>query len=251
MKEGNQNNAKLIWGFFRRILDKEETKALRQKWEDTSFQERLSEEAVRQYGRVELKEKLENIHEIVQTEQRSRRIFLTLIFATFLAILALVCWYFVFEPLSATTTSPDQIFANYFTPYPNLFEQKGETSAKQLEFTAAMEAYAEQDYANAIRVFEQQLGQGDDGNSLFSFYYAIALLADRQSGQALRALQALQANSNTLLPKEPLRWYLALAYLAENRATEAGPLLKELASQEPNRYKQREAEEVLKLLTAF
>jgi len=249
MNIGDQKDRYLIFGFLRKILNKGETKAFEERMNDEAFQDELSHETVNQYGRIQLRSKLDDIHQTVIEEQKRRLTYKYLLFAVLAILVALASWKVVNES-KPSAKKPDQLFANYFEPYANLFDQKGEKSSDEQGLAEAMEAYSTQDYSNAVRLFELHHGQGGPKRSLSSFYYSIALLAKDESGQAVKILVQLkeESNSNALLPKVPIHWYLALANPSENNVEAAKPLLEWIASQKKRSFKQTEAMDILALL---
>ncbi len=251
MKEGDQKDRFLIFGFFRKILNKEETKKFQDRMKDEVFQEKISDEAVRQYGRIQLNSKLNKIHKTIGKEKKRRRIYTCIFLAVLAILIAIICWQIVNNDSNKPPEiKPHQVFASYFEPYASLFEQKGEATTEELGFMAAMHAYTDQDYAKAARLLEKFLNQSTSKKSLPTFYYSMALLADGQSNRALNILLQLKegSNSNTLLSKESLYWYLALAHLEESNVEEARLLLEWIANRKGKSLKKEEAKEILKRL---
>lgn len=245
MKEGNQKEKIFSIGFLRKQLNEADSEAFRNRLKEADFQEQVSEEVVQQYGRHQLKAKLEDIHQRVEVENKQRRRLRVFLALALISLLSYVCWQ-SFSPSNHSAPQPTELFADYFTPYPSVFDQKGAAPTGAEDLLTAMEAYTAQDYPKAIQLFEAQINQ--DENSFQRFYYGIALLADQQVGKAVNELEALQQNSSSPLPEDPLTWYLALAYLGENNTAAAQSLLKELAVGKSSKFKQQEAAELLKLL---
>jgi len=250
MKEGNQNDRFLIFGFLRKILSKEEKENFQDRLKDDDFQDKISEETINQYGRIQLKSKLDNIHIEVEEGRRKKKIFIGFFIAALIVFLSAICWFFVLNDDDLPKLEPDQIFASYFEPYPSLFEQKGNVSSEEQGIILAMKAYTDQDFSRAVRIFKMHLSASNSENSLASFYYGIALLADNQKEKARDVLLELKQSSsaNNLLPQEPLQWYLALAYLKNNNVNQARPLLEWVATQKKKSFKQKEAGEIIKKL---
>ncbi len=249
MKAGDQKDSFLIVGFLRNILNKEEAREFQKRMNDEAFQDKVSHETVNQNGRIQLNSKLDDIHQVVVQEQNRQRIYKLLLFSILAILVAVGGWRLVSD--GAPPMKTDLVFANYFAPYPSLFEQKGEVSSREeIGFAEAMKAYSTQDYSNSIRQFEAHLGQSETKMSLPSFYYGIALLANGQSDQALKIFKSLkdESKSNALLPKEPIHWYLALAYIEVKNYEAALPLLDWVASRKKGSFKQQEAKEILEIL---
>ena len=248
MKEENQKKKILSIGFLRKQLDARDSEAFRNSLQEDDVQEQVSEEVVHQYGRQQLKSRLEDIHQTLAIEKKRRRTFLIYITVALLALLSYLGWRLSLGPVNHSIPAPTEIFATYFNAYPSVFDQKGGTASEEQELMSAMGAYAAQDYPRAIQLFETQLNQNLPKHSLHSFYYSIALLADQQVDKAIGELEALLKSPKALLPQGPLHWYLALAYLGEGNAAAAQPILQKLAAAKQNIFKQQEAAEILKLL---
>lgn len=250
MKNEDQKEKFLIFGFLRKILRKEEMEEFQTHLKEEEFQDRVSEETVNQYGRNQLKSKLDNIHLEVAKDQKKKRYYLRLILVFAAALLVFFCWNYISNRGNIQNVNSDQIFALYFEPYASLYDQKGETAIEEQGLILAMKAYSDRNYSKAVDLFEVHFSENTTKKSLTSFYYGIALLADNQNDKALGVLSDLKKRSstNSLLPKEPLDWYLALTYLNRNNMKQALPLLENLASQKKNSFKQEEAKDILQKL---
>ena len=75
-------------------------------------------------------------------------------------------------------------------------------------------------------------------------------MANKDSEKAISELQKLNKDSTliTPLPKEVIRWYLALAHLSEDEIPEAKLLFEDLVSPPKASFKQNEAAEILEML---
>jgi len=250
MKKGDHKDRFLIFGFLRKMLNNEEEDSLRERLKAESFQEDVSEETVRQYSRVQLKSKLENIHsKVVEEEKRKRKVKIFAL-AVLVVLLAFVSWLYLSDNGTNKSSQPNQIFASYFEPYESLFDKKGEQAGTDKGFTAAMKAYSEENFRQSAILFENSLGDNLSKRSLYTFYYGVALLANDQSEKAIDVLQKLydDSSSKTMVPNETIQWYLALAYLNENEILETKLLLENLTSRKKTNFKQKEAKEILRML---
>ena len=240
----------LIFGFLRKILNKEEEEVFKSKMKDEEFQAKVSNETINQAGRIKLKSKLDDLHTSVINEQKRRRTFLRILGLSVAVLITYILWQFVIHAPNSDAQKPDQIFAQYFEPYANIFDQKGKSDTSNKDIDSAMDAYSNHQYSESIRLFEKYFKENSAKTSLSSFYYGIALLANGEHKKSLTILQELNQNKSaqTIISQTPLHWYLALAYLKSNNISEAKPLLEAVAKQNVNSFKQKEANEILKSL---
>lgn len=248
MNKGSQHNRFLIYGFLRRILNKEESELFEESMKNESFQEQLTEETINQFGRIQLKSKLDEIHLQEEISQRRRQLLSITTVSIIAILLAIFCWKSLAIEDNSSKLKTNQIFATYFEPYPSLFNQKGETSEKELDFIKAMDAYTARDYKKAVYLFETISNNHKSKKSLQSFYYGIALLANQQPTKAKEILLQLKDRPNSPVPKQPLFWYLALSYIEENNVEEATPILESITTSSNGGFKQKEAKEILQIL---
>jgi len=118
---------------------------------------------------------------------------------------------------------PEELFAQYFEPYPNvvmpLVRGTVDTSQAQLAF----QQYETANYHAALRTFQKtELTQKEQ-----LFYVGICYLILQQSDDALTSFKLYQEQS--ISPTLPVDWYTALAYLQKNEIEQARSLLEKLS----------------------
>ena len=250
MKRGDQKDGFLIFRFLRKMLNRAEHDAIKQRLNDESFLDDVSQETVRQYSRFQLKSKLEVIHSEVE-KKRHRGCRIKILFIVLLLILLGICGMVYLSNFGSNKSKqPDEIYASYFKPYESLLDTKGKNEAEEEGYQSAMKAYSLEDFAKAAILFESAQNQSVSRGSLYSLYYGNALLADNQSEKAIDVLQKLydESASKSPIPKEVIQWYLALAYINNSEILEAKLLFENLASQQNGSYKQKESSEILEML---
>ncbi len=122
-------------------------------------------------------------------------------------------------------SSPQELFSQYFEPYPNEF-----VSAKRGDdvtadpMVQAFQAYDSQNYNVAIAGFTRLLDVEE--NEMVLFYLGSAQLSQNQSQTAIATFERFLEISQDY--RTEATWYLALSYLKENRAEAARSLLEEI-----------------------
>jgi tetratricopeptide (TPR) repeat protein len=130
--------------------------------------------------------------------------------------------YFTFHP----DTSHEQIFSEYFIPYPNMITIK---SVNEYNMQAAMYYYDIKSYDSAILLFDKILLE-EPGMKSIMFYKANSLLAAGMTEKAIPILEAITQDSSEY--QSPATWYLALALLKSGETNKAKKLFLDLTGQE-------------------
>lgn len=142
------------------------------------------------------------------------------------------------RPQAAKKPKTRQLFAEHFQPYENTYQSttRNENTSQHPFF----EKYTSKDYRGALSVFP---AIAPDDN--WAFYQANALLAVGRCAEAIPILERLAGEKNIFIPERAV-WYLALAQLCDGKTDSARVLLRQLANDQPNAYKQLEAEKLLR-----
>ena len=144
-----------------------------------------------------------------------------------------------------------RLVAQHLQPAHVLTLRSGKTEASQYDpWAGAVRAYGDKAYPEAITQFEAFLGAPEATTNAVKqqqarLYLGVSYLLAQQPAAAIAPLQSLLDQSRSELQDEA-RWYLAWAYLQENRRTEALELFSLLA-QKPNPH-QEAAQEVWEAL---
>ena len=134
---------------------------------------------------------------------------------------------------------PKVLFDNNFAPYRNVVHPINRSEGVLDDKTKAFLAYSKKDYEEAEQIFERLYK--NEGTSYYLFYRANALLGLDRASEAIPLLQKYLETGAELSPKA--RWYLALAYLQQEKLSEAKELLNEI--QHSQDYKAVEAKQLL------
>lgn len=151
--------------------------------------------------------------------------------AALLVVMLAIWWVF-----AKNQPGTDELLAEFQAPYPMILNQRSgnEASAIQQAANQAIIAYQNNDFKAAQAQFEQLFQQSR--NQTFAFYAAIAALQNQDAQYAIERLSPLVDKTPHLL-QEQSRWYLALAYLANDQPLEAQKVLNQI-SEGNYRYEQ-------------
>jgi tetratricopeptide (TPR) repeat protein len=130
--------------------------------------------------------------------------------AAVLLVLIALGSYFIFH-----WSPTGDLFQKYFEPYPNILAMKGDVKT---ELSTALLYYEVRDWDSAILLFQKVL-TNDQNNYSAMFYLGNALLANGKSDQAIYWLDKAYASDLNL--SNQIKWYLALAHLAEGDRSNA------------------------------
>jgi len=171
-------------------------------------------------------------------EAKVRRIgmFRQLAIAASFALLLTAGWFMFSQP-----STPDQLFADNFTVHQDVLSVEiadrlaetgfGTNKDALATLQTAIDTYKSGDYTNAIEQFTAfETTAPEDALATYAqFYEAVALLETGQSAAAQNELLSIIDKANFPLQNEA-RWYLSLAYLKQNKVTEAKAILQNLST---------------------
>jgi len=138
--------------------------------------------------------------------------------------------------------SNEQLFNDFFTPYPDIITEKGEANDNVLE--NAMYYYNSGNYMMVVEMLDSRI----DNNAtdyLLSFYFGISCLKTNKTDEAIEAFRNIIVNNRKPIIYQST-WYLALAYLKNNETEKAINSLEVLSELETS-YAEK-AESLLKEL---
>lgn len=193
-------------------------------------------------GRFELKNKLEKIHKEVITNKTSYN-FILKIAAIFVGLI-LLSSPFIYHNFFNKTDN-EQLFASYFKTYPDIISQRSSEMPANIMLEEAMSYYKNEEYENAIVLFNELLDYEYKDNIYLRFYCGISYLGIGNIDQAREIFRNLSNDTNSKLYYQ-VKWYLALSYLKNGNNESAEELLKEVI--ENKGYNQKNAKKLLKKL---
>ncbi|MGO3706349.1 MAG: hypothetical protein ACTJGD_00795 [Mesonia hippocampi] len=218
--------------------EQEEVKRLLKEDEDfkkeVSFQLTL-QAAIKQEEGAKIKEYLQQ----VDKNEKSTNIFSVVWKVAAVLVLGVGLFWFFNQPLDY-----DKIYAENFKPYPNVIAPtvRGD-SADKSDVKKAFNAYDNRDYANAAEALKKLYRQ--DKEVYFNFYYAISLMADNQTIEAIKVLENQNWEASKIL-QEQVDWYIALGYLKLKDKTNAITYLEKVKAGKASRAAQ--AQKILKAI---
>jgi len=131
----------------------------------------------------------------------------------------------------------DELFAEYFTPYQNVFEPKTRGADMATKRTEAFQAYEQKNYKEAAILFNELLAAEKRSDILFMLGNTNLML-----GQVTEAKENLVTLINDFDDLDlQAKWYLSLCYLKSDDRENARKMLGELGQTE-NSYASRAKE---------
>jgi tetratricopeptide (TPR) repeat protein len=202
--------------FNSRIEQDEAFKALFQR-------ERIIIGAIRNQGLVDNLQYLKSIEEKIQGDQ-SHPIAAGIKGWYYYAAAAMVALLIAVSFFLPGQEDTEQLFANYFTPYPNVVEPTVRGNDFTTERTKAFQAYERKEYQTAVTAFEELLRVKEEPG---------ILLLVGNSNLMLGKSEEAQKNFITLINKYDdfdlqAKWYLSLSYLKSGDTESARKILREL-----------------------
>ena len=170
----------------------------------------------------------EELKQIIELEKTKR----TWVYSSVAAASIIVILYF--SIFINNNPSSQEVFYEYFEPYPNLVATR---SANASPLVTGLSAYGSGDYKKAIEEFRNQ---SNSRNDTILFYFGLSYLAIDQPDSAISKFDLVFPHSTF---KQQINWYTALALLNTGKVQEAISILKEIKSGD---FKFREATTILK-----
>jgi hypothetical protein len=184
--------------------------------------------AIRNQGLMDNLQYLKSIEDKIQGDQAnptSPRIKTWYYYAAAAVVTLLISVTFFLLPSQHTS---EELFASYFTAYPNIFEPTMRGSDVTTKRTEAFQAYEQKDYQKAAELFAVLLAEEKDPE---------VLLLLGNSNLMLGHTPEAQQNFVTLIQDFddldiPAKWYLSLSYLKSGDRENARKILEELGETE-------------------
>ena len=152
-------------------------------------------------------------------------------------VLIAISIFALFQPAS----TPEQLFANYYSPYQDIITSK--STVYNQELVHGLFYYNAGNYEQAIIHFNNGLIYNPKDHDIL-FYLAGSYLAIGDYKEAIPIFELL----HTISPQyhSPVRWYLALSYLAGNKTGKAVKMLESIRDE--GGFYAEDAEKILRKL---
>jgi tetratricopeptide (TPR) repeat protein len=223
----NQQDMEMIERYLNDELTAEEKLQTEQRMSvDPEFKRRL--EVFREYQQMHSKEQVsfrellqEVEREYLQSKKPRKKYWLIAASVSTICLLAVV--YFLFLNPSP---QPEALYAQYFSPPADNLTVRGDQGRQLLN--EAMALYNDQQFAEALQRFESWQGQHPDSIPVI-FYSAMSHMALGDMQPAIVQLEQIGQSMESGPYKVAARWYLALAYLKNEKTGESRKILLDLA----------------------
>lgn len=229
----SENDITLVEKYFDAELSEEEMNIFNTRVEhDDHFKalvlrEKIIIGAIRNQGLLDNLQYLKTIEEKIQGDQAHP-------YATgikgwyYYAAAAVVALFLVITFLLPSQQSSEELFASYFTTYPNVFEPTVRGNNLATERTEAFQAYEQKDYQKAAIAFKELLRVKEEPGILLLLGNSNLMLGNAKEAQE---------NFVTLINKYDdldlqAKWYLSLSYLKSGDKENARKILRELGETE-------------------
>jgi len=180
------------------------------------------ENIVRDYGRIRLKEQLENTHQKWQRQKRNLRL---LYIGLGLLLLTLLAWLSLKpnsnQPGQTPIAQTQALYEQYFEVYP-IQNLRSTDVTPDSSWNSIVQNYRAERFDDCIPLLRNLA----DENSQAKLYLACALLETDQFDEAQVLLADLQQSN---IYREDANWYLALLYLQKGDSTKTKELLEGLS----------------------
>lgn len=134
------------------------------------------------------------------------------------------------------------LFEKYYQPYEvSVTYRSGNTEVDKV-FLKALQKYEEQDFEQAMLLFEQLL-ELKDKDMAVNLYSGISYMEEEKYQNASRSFSKIIDDKDNLFV-EQAKWYLALCYVVTNEAENAKVLLKDLVKDDS--YYKKDARKLLR-----
>jgi hypothetical protein len=238
MKE--EQDIELIELYIQNKLDKSERERVDERLKtENDFLELFKDveillKGVRSATRKELADELKGIENNIPPETKMVSINRTYWIGAAAAV-TLIAVFFIWKALSVSPG--EQLFAEYYEPYPNVLQSAVRGDNDISELADALQSYEEKDYKAAIEKLEA-VEVKDFG---VFFYLGSSYLAIKDGKKAVSNFEKCLQPQNRLSAQA--EWYQALGYLVANDLGSSVQVLKSITSKQ-NSYSAR-AEEIL------
>lgn len=206
-------------------LDSKEEVSFEARMKDTDFEQELNlqkdlSQAFKAEGRVHLKNQLQQFESKISGQSQQEAVVRRLPLRRILLIAAgVACLVLAVYFASNTGPTNQDLFAQNFSPYPNVEAPIDKGSNTTDPRASAFQSYEQGNYPAAIQQLEQLANQND----AVYFYKGICYLAIENSSSAISSFEAMQDKGGQYYI--PGQWYKALALIQQGDREQAKPFI--------------------------
>jgi tetratricopeptide (TPR) repeat protein len=203
--------------------------------ENENLLKQVGNEIINEYGRIKLKNKLNNFDKDIKRSRLKKANLLMV------AVLCLAIGIPLLMNIINGTTGPDKLFASHFSPYKTVLSVRGNENNDEL-LSKGIIAYSTSNYKEAIESLEAI----PDKSYVVSFYLGVSYLGVKppKGKEAIMILNKVLTNDNDF--KQQAIWYKALALLVTNETEKAKVLFEEIVTNEW--FNHEKATEILEVM---
>lgn len=159
------------------------------------------------------------------------------------SILALLVSGFLLLYVFSSPADSEQLYAEYFTPYPNNMTVRNDVENDLL--STAMGLYDAEKYQEAIAAFERI--EKNERSETVVFYEGLSYLSDSQPKKAILKLSLVADNDQSNYQIQA-KWYMALAHIKDRASDKAKQLLNDISMNTKSEVYAKKAKLLLKKL---
>lgn len=240
-------NYKIIEKYIANELSNDELKWVEQQLqENKDFAKQLKmqielEKSIGQNDVIDLKNKLNSAYnEFITNEKKVIKFNFIRKLAIAASIILLVGIASVLLLTEKKYTS-QELFAEYYKPYENIFTTREVNRTEERVFTSAFEKYENGKYKEALIDFEFLL-EKEPNNEFLLFYAAISEIELGKINNAIKKLTKISKNIDGVFYQQA-QWYLGLSYLKINENKQAREIFKSIIKNDM--YYKTDAQEIL------
>ena len=199
---------------------------------DAAFKSLIEREKVI-IGAIRSQGLLDNLHYLKTIEEKIQGNHTQPAFARvqtwyYYAAAAVVALLIAVKVLMPSQQNSEELFAEYFTPYPNVFEPTTRGSDLLTKRAEAFQAYEQKNYNQAALLFSELLSEKKESGVLFLLGNSNLML-----GQVTEARENFVTLINDFDDLDvQAKWFLSLSYLKAGEEENARKILKELGETE-------------------
>jgi len=195
--------------------------------------------------RLEMRELVQTVGKEYAANQpsKARNVWFLRVAAAFLILLSVSSAYWLMN-LDETNRSEQELFADYYVPYPARHLQRTDPNAPTDSVKIALDHYTNKEFVQASAQLEALLVKHNE--PIFHFYLGHCLLGMKQASMAIGHFESVVQEGNNYFVAQA-EWYLALSLLANEQPDLAREALQRVAVNKGHSFHQ-EAGELLDAL---